>query len=492
MNINIAYVHSHLPVNQDTSVNTEQVMAQESFSDSDESTKTGPCSFEIIPEDHSIIVNKSARKLYPKVKSSDIISRRDSHYLDLEKLNKIGVYILLKPVKIERDDRIEREERKDFSIIPISNYDKISDHDLSRLILHRDIAFRAIMTEDMYLSEQRNSANKMFLLRGLITPGPSNDGFLKTRLEELDIEEQNEEISEEEEFDRISSEEFDEVYTETELRRLWKGLEEFEYEEGQLDTIYSNPQKYFSTRLKNYMSEEHNTNLIPVFFDSDTAHDFLTIVMEESLEPYQKKKFMGTADSLLDFRENYPYGLYNEDYDLITDPNSFISRLGTDEEVYQARNLDYLDDQISFVNKISPKNYIKRAKNWLSEKRWLKPTETEESYNISNSTSRAENVLFDSILDIKIIKMGLGDFLKMYLEESNKEDSDPKSIELLFIPSTKEKEFNKQNKLLKSSRLKMTKDIASNPFYEYQKKFYTQLQQEQDSDFTYEFEGTDI
>lgn len=455
-----------------------------------------------LPSTHNnfFFQNKDSNKTYEDEINIDncIVTRNDqtknnsnslekllSHYNrhsiknDLSILNQTKVYLIVKDIEIEDKNRtLEGKEGGLIGILPISNYDRLVDHEISRLILHRDVSLMGIFTDEMNESEQRNSANRCFLLEGLITPGPSNDGVLKPSIKELDIKEKMQVLIVWE--DEAFLIEFPD--DEEEEKRRFLGLDEYEYIEGEIDTMQTNPQKYFSPQKKidAYQNEEDNLAILPVFLDFETAQNFLKITFQELLCPYKKKKAFTTNEDLSFFSENFR--IFEGDYETLTNTSRFITAVGSDKKIYNARNIDYLDDQVSFVNKISPFTWANRITNWLAEHRWIKPSQYKGGYYRKSFVPEVNKILLNSIIDTKIVSVGLGDFLMMYKEQLNNIE-DLRNTELLFIPS--EKEFYKQSKFLKSARFDLKNDISANALFNYQKKFYEQFRIFRNRDFEY-------
>nr|QPZ94209.1 hypothetical protein [Sargassum hemiphyllum var. chinense] len=384
-----------------------------------------------------------------------------------KKLNNIKIYLLAKSSQINNEDFN--------SIIPISTLDDLSNSGYAKTLTSRVGIFQ-MKTESDFKNKRFNESmpgNHPFLLTHTIMCNADFDGIPIVSLDDLKITQErglyenelleNESLKLREQFiidnnsigriirypiyddleannyiflDNniftnvqcyyINSEDSVENNEKTFLHKLIK-LKDFN-----LINLCKREKNIFffldnDNLFHNNKDELLNRNIIPIFSNLEDAQDLLITIIEEILEPYKK---------------------YN---------STFIT------------NVDYIDDSLNFKKRVICYNKrIQNIKSWLIKHRIIKSNVTlDDNYNYENySTNRNQQiyinefdqVLFSIIGNVKIISMGLGDFLYFW------NNRNIISGEVLSIPSSNE--FQKAHPLL-SVRQKKYKDR----FYEYQKEF---------------------
>nr|YP_011007620.1 hypothetical protein V2497_pgp040 [Syringoderma abyssicola]WAM65049.1 hypothetical protein [Syringoderma abyssicola] len=448
-------------------------------------------------------------KIYDKYNRKSIVAKRAKERL---KLNKIKVYVIVREKKEKRQDD---NSNKPLVYLPINNYENLSNHPVSRTILHRDAIFQTMSDESVYHGIiERKPGNRCRVLVDLLSTQAPFGGFLEdVELEDLTPQDdsadgkklrydksvdkaqviadnQDDKVgfidfgevqviadNQDDEDDEVGSIDFDdedlkEIYRFKRLFNLtaetflvdidsepddgsslmWMeeyGIprQEYEYDESDADNaLFTNPQKYF-TETDNLK----NKNIIPVFASLEEAENLLSTALEDLLFPYIKKK-------------------------------ESITEINKDSKIYEAKNIDYLDDAPMFMNRVLPVTEREIRINSLAEKRRIKSI-TEITNHYDNyydkkevHISHAANLVLKHLLNTKIIEIGLGDFFDSCDEN--------KTGELIFIPSAKKfkKPFIKGN----------PKSINLSKFNKYRKKHKKEYQKLQrptaNKEFSYSFE----
>ena len=433
-----------------------------------------------------------------KEKQSGEINRAYKNYKNLsnyskihQRLNKIKIYFLTKSNEIEGKTTV--------TIIPINTLDDLSNSTYVKALMSRIGIFQMrtkLNKKDRKVIEG-TPGNQPFILGHTTECVGSFNGISNISLEDL-------RIIEEFELDNLSHKKIKGLHesklkVHTQFIVDQNGVEktinyyvyqdQYEYDYVFLDnTIFTNVELYctdprnrenfrktFTDRLENlknfnlntFISRERKTllilesadifykntdellnkNIIPIFSNFEDVQDLFITIFEEILEPYKKYDFSKQDKS-----------------NLIT-------------------NINYIDDSFNFKNReISYNTIKKRLKGWLLKYRIIESNiALQQYYQIKNNKFNQnystkslkknsylydeiyindfDEVLFNTMNNMKIASMGLGDFLYFL---NNK---DIKNGEVLFIPSLKKLE-KKQ-----SSLLPLIQKKYRDQFYEYQKEF---------------------
>nr|YP_011005756.1 hypothetical protein V2481_pgp077 [Cymathaere triplicata]WAM62760.1 hypothetical protein [Cymathaere triplicata] len=433
-----------------------------------------------------------------------------------EKLNKIQVYFIVKSTEIE--------EKEFLVAVPINNFDDLSNSSYGKAISARAGTF--LMRTDADLNKkgfiEGRPGNRPFILEHALEVEAPYGSLPELPLEalllpkkygingnvevpDLTIEEQ-----EEDESKLITEMVVDDSGKE---RMLYYFLSEYEYDYAFLDnTIFTNAEPYLTTprnevsfnrtfkdilenniktiKLEDIWNKEKkelrlaeiedlvykNTdellskNIIPVFSNLEEAQDLLITVLEELLEPFKTIRFIENSNNQKD---------------------------------YPLTNVDYFDDSFTLQNKYAfPETRIDKIELWLTKYRLIKsrtqlkpqyelnyqrflfPRIPEELHEFLEPDERSETaylsesdtVLLDIASNVKIVSMGLGDFLSFW------NNNETKNGEILFIPSSKS--FKKTNLPLISKK-------PRDRFYEYQQKFRGEDKQKiKDYSYSYEIKSS--
>nr|YP_009182406.1 hypothetical protein MOGBL74 [Costaria costata]ALF62950.1 hypothetical protein MOGBL74 [Costaria costata] len=429
-----------------------------------------------------------------------------------EKLNKIQVYCIVKPIKVEK---------KEFLVaVPVNNFDDLSNSSYGKAISARAGTF--LMRTDADLNKkgfiEGRPGNRPFILEHALEVQAPYGSLPELPLEalllpkkygingNLEVPDLTIEEQEEDESKLITETIVDDSGKE---RMLYYFLSEYEYDYAFLDnTIFTNVEPYLTTprnetsfnrtfkdilenniktiKLHDIWNKEKkelrlaeiedlvykNTdellskNIIPVFSNLEEAQDLLIIVLEELLEPFKTIRFIENSSNQKD---------------------------------YPLTNIDYFDDSFTLQNKYAfPETRMDKIQLWLTKYRLIKsrtqlkpqyelnyqrflfPRIPEELHEFLEPDERSETaylsesdtVLLDIASNIKIVSMGLGDFLSFW------NNSETKNGEILFIPSSKS--FKKRSLPLLSKK-------PRDRFYEYQQKFRGEGKQKIE-DYSYSYE----
>ncbi|CAM9095379.1 unnamed protein product, partial [Sphacelaria rigidula] len=438
----------------------------------------------------------------------------------LTRRKKIKIYLVVKPKRLEFNIPEERElnsldeksksedesnhiEEIGYSVLPISTMESINSHAASAPILLRDLMFRHdgiggvivsktdIRPQDRgkipFLVDHSISTNLSYehdLPYQHIGIKPDDLGTferqnfvdeLSSRIKTHDLKKflnsKNTEDSFTEDFWILPDEE-DEDFDET---KYWVLMylnqeespysEDFEYNCADID-----PNGTFSLHRK-FLSRTDKKDLIPVFSSLEEAEKFLLTTLEESLEPFKKHEIHTTPDSL-------DKTSTNDRFNIILD----------DRRIYNARNVDYLDESTSFAFNNYPLNLPitnkERKINKLAEKRKIKTLSNYRDHYDSNNYDtirdlfgvnkkpvwystympawipKAQTNLLQTGAKTEIIEMDLDDFLKFW------STNEKKMGEIFYIPtSNKSKSFS-------SNKKKPLKKI-----HQYQRDFHIKARQ---------------
>nr|YP_011002486.1 hypothetical protein V2388_pgp077 [Undaria peterseniana]WAL33277.1 hypothetical protein [Undaria peterseniana] len=429
-----------------------------------------------------------------------------------EKLNKVQIYFIVKSIKVEGEDVL--------IAVPINNFDDLSNSSYGKAISARAGTF--LMRTDADLNKkgfiEGRPGNRPFILEQALEVEAPYGSLPELPLEVLVLPKKYGINGNLEILDlTIEEQEEDESKLITEIivddsgkeRMLYYFLSEYEYDYAFLDnTIFTNVEPYLTTprdeasfnrtfkdilknNIKNFGLEDiwnkkkkelrlseiedlvyKNTdellskNIIPIFSNLEDAQDLLIVVLEELLEPFKTIRFIENP-------------INQDDYPLT--------------------NLDYLDDSFTLQNKyVSPETRMDKIQLWLTKYRLIKsrtqlkpqyelnyqrflfpriPEELQEFLDPAESSetaylSESDTVLLDIASNVKIVSMGLGDFLSFW------NNNETKNGEILFIPSSKS--FKKIN-------LPLLPKKPKDRFYEYQQKFRSEDKQKM-TEYNYSYE----
>jgi len=433
-----------------------------------------------------------------------------------DKLNKIQVYFIVKSIKVDK---------KEFLVaVPINNFDDLSNSSYGKAISARAGTF--LMRTDADLNKkgfiEGRPGNRPFILEHALEVEAPYGSLPELPLEALllpkkygrngnvEIPDLTIEEQEEDESKLITETIVDDSGKE---RMLYYFLSEYEYDYAFLDnTIFTNVEPYLTTprnevnfnrtfkdilenniktiKLDDIWNKEKkefrlaeiedlvykNTdellskNIIPVFSNLEEAQDLLITVLEELLEPFKTIRFIENSSNQKD---------------------------------YPLTNIDYFDDSFTLQNKYAfPETRMDNIKLWLTKYRLIKPrTQLKPQYELNYQRflfpripeelheflepdersetaylSESDTVLLDIASNVKIVSMGLGDFLSFW------NNTETKNGEILFIPSSKS--FKKIN-------LPLIPKKPRDRFYEYQQQFRGDNKQKiKDYSYSYEIKSS--
>lgn len=231
-------------------------------------------------------------------------------------------------------------------------------------------------------------------------------------------------------------------------------------------------------------------NIIPIFSNLEDAQDLLITILDEIHQPFQVRrkienynipqysKSLSYLDDSFSFQNNYfspgPKSKIEQAQDLLIKSGIIKSqKLSTSsdyefyhENKYQTKGPFFLEDTDSIDNdvyvpmsqqtKSAPKFIWREIDYWSFLDRYFPGQHEAYSWWESRDMSEADKGLLKKSQDIKIISMGLGDFLEFWNNPTKK------NAEVLFIPSSNDLNKRKVPLSTKKSRDK---------FYDYQQKF---------------------
>lgn len=232
-------------------------------------------------------------------------------------------------------------------------------------------------------------------------------------------------------------------------------------------------------------------NIIPVFSSLEDAQDLLITVLDEIHQPFQVRrktenfntsqysKSLSYLDDSFSFQNNYffpgPKSKLAKAQDLLIKygiiKSSDLSKSSDDkfyhENKYQTKGPFFLEDtdstlendgynSISQQAKSASKSIWREIDYWSFLDRYFPGQQEAYSWWESRDMTETDKGLLKKSQDIKIISMGLGDFLEFWNNPTTK------NAEVLFIPSSNHLNKKKIPLFPKKSRDK---------FYDYQQKF---------------------
>lgn len=248
-------------------------------------------------------------------------------------------------------------------------------------------------------------------------------------------------------------------------------------------------------------------SIIPVFSNLEDAQDLLITVLEEVNEPFQVRRKMegpntpqydrsldyledpfcyqnkyfypeSVVDKVKDFlrayrfikerkRSSFKDDLYNENRYQTKGPFSILDGETADD--------DHMDEPLWIreqAHEFAPRHIWRETDRILFEAENFPGEGEVYSFLESRDMSVMDKTLLKKGQDVKIISMGLADFLEFWNNPTTK------TGELLFIPSSKHLNLNKRKSPVRSKK-------PIDPFYDYQQKFYESTKKETES-YTYE------
>nr|YP_011006180.1 hypothetical protein V2485_pgp073 [Dictyotopsis propagulifera]WAM63184.1 hypothetical protein [Dictyotopsis propagulifera] len=398
-------------------------------------------------------------------------------------LNQISIYLI---VQIKTVEKVEKNEG--YVLLPISNVESLSNTAISRLYLHRDGLFEINADPMLYFPGKPPDDHRFYTLDELLSTQGVFDSELDTKMKNIKLETEDDILKrkglkgkllgDDPKFYSLPKYEYEEylpnldpdpeVWRDEDKDSIWVqkyGIprQDYEYNEAEFDNmLFNNPVNYCSGIEK---------NIFPIFESLEDAENFLLIALEDLLEPFRKKRIgMKQEDFLmLTKREQY----------LLLLPSSYLLRI-TDSEIFDPVNLDYLDNSNQSLNEHEDltKTRIDLIKSWFARRRWIKSyTRIEPPYQIANYDQNAfvplsNSFLLDKIINTKVIKIGLGDFLDIWFSEGHKSFKerlswylkgikDFKKGEILFIPKLKQS-GQKPLEVKKLYQLKNTQHLKKN------------------------------
>lgn len=246
-------------------------------------------------------------------------------------------------------------------------------------------------------------------------------------------------------------------------------------------------------------------SIIPVFSNLEDAQNLLITVLEEVNEPFQARRkregpdtpqYDGSLDYLddpfcyqnryfypesgidkvKDFLRTYRFikerkrssfkdDLYHENKYQTKGPFSILDGETADD--------DHMDEPLWIreqAHEFAPKHIWRETDCLLFEAEYFPGEGEAYSFLESRDMSAVDETLLKKSQDVKIISMGLADFLEFWNNPTTK------TGELLFIPSSKH--LNKRESPVRSKK-------PIDPFYEYQQKFYGSTKKNTEN-YTYE------
>ena len=275
-------------------------------------------------------------------------------------------------------------------------------------------------------------------------------------------------------------------------------LEEFNSKEGRFKLF--NISNIFSLVFGNIYASV-DKNIIPVFSSLEDAQELLITILDEIHQPFQVRrkiensniikysKSLSYLDDSFSFQNNFflpgPKSKLEQAQDLLMKyglmKSSDLSKSSDHEfyheNKYQIKGPFYVEDTETIASndayvptKSAPKSIWREVDYWSFIDHYFPGQQEIYSWCESRDMTETDKGLLKKSQDIKIISMGLGDFLEFW------NDPTTKNAEVLFIPASND--LNKKKLLLlpKKSRDK---------FYNYQQKFRESKKQDT-GNYTYE------
>lgn len=419
-------------------------------------------------------------------------------FLTRRQLKKEKIYLIVKPKLLNFNGSSQKSKEANepaeigYSVLPISNIERISDHGSSNMFLDREILFEhtsekvGIYAPDSETRPQDRGKRPYSIDHSLSTYlpyehdlpyqsigiKPDDLGIYDRQLLVDELSSKVKNYSYKNFLKRTKSsladfwilpdeedEDFDEtIYWVLFLNQDSPYSKDFEYNYADLDGT-----AMFSTQ-NNYKNS--GKDIIPIFANFEEAEKFLLTTLEDLLEPYKKQQIYTTADSLGNISTNTRF-------------NNILD----DRKVYNPKNVDYLDESTSFTHNNYesnlPNTKKERKLNKLAEQRKIKTISNyQDHYNNYDSIGdlfgvkkkspwystvkptwmpKAQKAILETIEKTEIIEMDLEDFLEFWVKDGAKKG------EILYIPtSTNSKSF----------RSKSSKKGPMKKIHRYQRDYY--------------------
>ena len=405
----------------------------------------------------------------------------------IKKLNKTKVYFIAKSMNIEDDKMIVA--------VPINNFDDLTMTGDNQMIISRSMIFQFKTAMDLSYDIEGMPGNRPYIFPYIVkfAEGPYRACRKVLRLKDLDIVEGKEIPDEPDpnnekywEKDGILREDYGLSHYDIEqafhttpkhysidprdlqnFTKTWKDYVR-NFKDLNFNDLISKKKEVVPDRdklgsiVKKNTVESQSKHIIPVFSNLEEAQHLLLTVFEELMEPYKTPT-----------RRLPDLDLKNIDYTNVDYLD--MPLIHADNTNIPTTKLEKILDPISRLDRLKyPVRTINSFKSLLAKYRLIK-SNTELKPHLKNygwdcDISLKNPKKYQQALNIKIIKMGLGDFLTFW---NNKEI---KHGEVLFLPSTQT-----------SSKLKLL-SFDKNPddkFYQYQHKFQRRAKRQTD-DYIYE------
>lgn len=251
-------------------------------------------------------------------------------------------------------------------------------------------------------------------------------------------------------------------------------------------------------------------NIIPVFSNLEDAQDLLITILDELNQPFQVRrkienynttkysKSLSYLDDSFSFQNNYffpgpkskleraqdlliKYGIINSQDLFKSSDHEFYN-----ENKYQTKGPFFIEDidsaldgdgyiPISKQIRSAPKSIWRETDYWSFLDHYFPGQQETYSWWESRDMTEADKGLLKKSQDIKIISMGLADFLEFWNNPMKK------NAEILFIPSS-----NDLNKI----KVPLSPKKPRDKFYDYQQKFRESKKQDTEN-YIYEIKLSD-
>lgn len=430
-------------------------------------------------------------------------------------LNKTKIYLIIK------EQSLDSQKNEQSFLIPINNLENLSNKAISRLYLHRDGLFEINANSSSYISEDRPTNQRFYIIDDLLITEGIFDSQIEINIRNVPIETDDDILEKkglkgkllgdnpkfytDQNYEgKLYLPEIDpdpEIWRDEDKDSIWVkkyGIprQDYEYDEAEMDnSFFNNPIKYSSNTEK---------NIFPVFERLEEAEKFLLTLFEDILEPYRRKRISINRQDFLKLTKK-------EQYFLIL-PSSYILRINNGS-LYNPTDLDYLDDPDQYISPFTnlPKSYMQRVKNSFAKKRWIKSSNRINSHYISENydhmayVTSSNIVLIDFLANTKIIEMGLGDFMEIWsnrnvlkrevITQSIVNQIKPVNIlkrlktpeikgEILFVPNLADLQYTWQQK----KNLRSTNSNLAKKFSSHHQVFQKKLINSYEKKFTFSYE----
>ncbi|CAL8412478.1 unnamed protein product [Dictyota dichotoma] len=332
-------------------------------------------------------------------------------------LNNKNIYLIIKRIKIDQDN-------SSFILLPINNFENLSNTAVNRMYLHRDGLFEINPnpSRDLTLEEKPTINRRFYCLNDLLTTQGVSDSELDIKTKYLKIETEddiqkrkgltNKILGDDPKFySTINYESLDylpEIDPEPEyggiddkdsiwLQKYGIPRQDYEYNEAEMDnTLFNNPTKY---------CRESSKEVFPIFENINDVENFLLTIFEDLLEPLKKKKISITKQNFFELTRKEQYTLLlptsyilNIENSEILDPSKFKKLIDYDK--FEGHNSI---KSIVFGREKSNKQTIDFAKNY-----------TANNFDQNSFITISNSFLLEQSINIGIVKIGLGDFLSLW------------------------------------------------------------------------------